>query len=144
MNEELKTALLENGLAEYIELFEKEKLLSFEDIVDLNKDDFKELGINALGDRKKLMTLIKSSSLDNGNEAPISIYEKSNTTDKSNEQYAQNKKEQSSQPMVVVTNSGGSENASHTGLAGILGGVIGAFAVIVIILIILSNESWTL
>ena len=53
MDEKLKKALQDNGLEEYIELFEKEKILSFEELASLDKDDFKELGITTLGDRKK-------------------------------------------------------------------------------------------
>jgi len=51
MNEELRNLLKENNLSEYIEIFEREK-----------QDDYKELGINALGDRKKFLKLFSDNS----------------------------------------------------------------------------------
>ena len=196
MNEELRQILEENNLSDYIEILEKEKIFSIEDMKDLSQDDYKELGITALGDRKKFLKLFKDDSSKetevikavvvaeeqfvnttrNGKKfcykqsEPNKLYcpkchsavsedsficwncnenlvEKSASLVQSNSSYSPfpdygySKHEES--PNIVINNGGDSSSAAHTGLAGVLGGIIGAFAVIVIILIILSNESWT-
>jgi len=49
--------LTENGLQEYIPLFEKNKLTDINIISELTEDDFQKIGINIMGDRKKILKL---------------------------------------------------------------------------------------
>jgi hypothetical protein len=49
----------ENELNEYIDLFEKNKLNNNEIISDLTEKDLEKLGINIMGDRKKILKLFQ-------------------------------------------------------------------------------------
>jgi hypothetical protein len=49
--------LTENGLQEYIPLFEKNKLTDINIISELTEDDYQKIGINIMGDRKKILKL---------------------------------------------------------------------------------------
>ena len=82
-----------------------------------------------------------SSKVESKNEDIVLVEEKPIPI---SEESSKKKDDEAAQPNVVVTTSSCNESATHTGLAGVLGGIIGALAVIVIILIILSNESWVL
>ena len=53
-----KDILLENKLDEYISTFEKNKLLDFMTISELNENDLEKLEIVIMGDRKKILRLI--------------------------------------------------------------------------------------
>ena len=58
-----KDILIENNLNEYIEVFEKNKLTDPEILVEINESDLEKIGINALGDRKKIVKIFSSSAL---------------------------------------------------------------------------------
>ena len=196
MNEELRKILEENSLSEYIEVLEREKLLTVEDLKSLSQDDYKELGINALGDRKKFLKLFADNSssqteiinavvvqddeeyinttrrgrklcykTSNPNhfycpKCHSSVNEDASLCWNCNEDLVDKNyivptessfqshdtleySKTADSPHIVINNAGEHSSAAHTGLAGVLGGIIGAVAVIVIILIILSNESWS-
>jgi hypothetical protein len=49
--------LIQNGLVEYVPLFDQHKLTSFDVISKLTEGDLSELGIHAIGDRKKIKEL---------------------------------------------------------------------------------------
>ncbi|MDR2193048.1 MAG: hypothetical protein LBP19_01035 [Treponema sp.] len=94
--------LIDNGLSEYVSVFDKNKLDSFDIVSKLTENDFSELGITAIGDRKKIKSLFE-------------IKERK-TEDINN---------------VVVTqmiNSEGANNGSILG-AGIIGAVLGGLIV---------------
>lgn len=194
MEEELKKLLEQNNLLEYIDILKKEKILGIDDLKSLTQDDYKEIGIEALGDRKKFLKLFSSDKSDSdknqiSNEISVIQSEepfvdttrngkkfcfKTSEPDKlfcrkchasvsefdslcwnCNESLTDNiypfikSSENDSisknpENLVINNNLGSGGNGVHTGVAGLLGGIIGAVAVIVIILIILSNESWYL
>lgn len=50
-----KDILTESGLSEYCELFEKNKLTDLQIIFELSDNDLKEIGITAMGDRKRIL-----------------------------------------------------------------------------------------
>ena len=56
--EEICDLLLENGFDRSVAGVFRDKKIDGAVLVDLDKDDMKELGISALGDRKKLQQLI--------------------------------------------------------------------------------------
>ena len=53
----IEDILNENNLGEYIDLFVKNKITDLKLISNLNELDFEKLGINILGDRKKIMMI---------------------------------------------------------------------------------------
>ena len=53
----IEDILKENNMDEYIEIFQKNKLVDFEIISKLNDSDFEKIGINILGDRKKIINI---------------------------------------------------------------------------------------
>ncbi|MDR2738784.1 MAG: SAM domain-containing protein [Treponema sp.] len=57
MNEELRKFLIDNGFEEYVEIFEKNKILTTRDLKELTESDLEKIGIMALGDRKKIVKL---------------------------------------------------------------------------------------
>ena len=126
----IKSMLSEKNLDEYIELFEKNKLDTIEVLSELNDDDLINIGVNILGDRKKLLSLFRKNEVvvDNVIAKPI---EDDNM-----------RKEERSVPIII--NNAPGNNTGHTGLAGLLGGIIGAVAVIAFILYILSTETFNL
>ena len=134
MNEELKNKLIENGLSEYIDMLEQQRLNTEDLLSELTQSDFEKIGINFIGDQKKMLKLFQKPEIVDA----IAI----NSTPKFYEE--NDEKEKISQPIVINNASGDNSNAAHTGLAGILGGILGAVAVIVIILVILSNETFQL
>ena len=140
VTEELRKILEENNLAEYIEIFEREKLYIIEDLESLGQDDYKELGITALGDRKRFISLF-SIGMDLDIRRPA-VVEEVEQLDFPTYGFEDNKTKATT-PNIVINNAGENSSTAHTGLAGVLGGIIGAATVIVIILVILSNESWT-
>lgn len=133
MTNELKEIFEQNNLAEYVELFETHKLNTIDDLKELTESDYTEIGITALGDRKRLVKLFYEEK-----SLPVPIQEQSdNSSQKTDENTTQREN-------INVSVSTPSSNNSGSGLAGLLGGVIGAAVVIIIILIVLSNESWSI
>jgi hypothetical protein len=57
MSDDLIKILTENDLADYISIFEQNKLNSIELLSDITESDYEKIGISALGDRKKLLKL---------------------------------------------------------------------------------------
>jgi len=132
MNDELKEKLVENSLSEYIDLLEKQKVNTEELLSELTQYDFEKIGITIVGDQKKFLKLFPKNDT---NETKISnlpvIY--------NYEGKYEEKRERETKP-IIITNTSDSGNAAHTGLAGLIGGILGAAAVITFILIIISNE----
>ena len=54
-----KDVLLENGLEEYIDVFEKNKLTNLEILSELNENDLEKLGIVIMGDRKRILKIFR-------------------------------------------------------------------------------------
>lgn len=128
MTEELKQDLVSINFDKYVEIFEREGLNDFSDLENLSEADYEKIGIVAMGDRKKLVRLYGKQGQTLLVETRIVGY------------YSSNHENTSPQPTVIMNNT----ESLHTGIAGVLGGIIGALAVIVIILVILSNETWHL
>lgn len=59
--DEVKKLLKENGLESYIQIFEEQHLLDRKVLSSLTKDDYRELGISLIGDRKKMELLFSTS-----------------------------------------------------------------------------------
>jgi predicted Ser/Thr protein kinase len=59
-----KNILEQNGFAEYIEIFEKNKINNADVILTLNEQDLESMGISAVGDRKRIIQIFKESSPD--------------------------------------------------------------------------------
>jgi hypothetical protein len=57
MTEELREILMNNDLADYVQIFEKHKLLDVKIVSDLTESDLEKIGVSALGDRKKILRL---------------------------------------------------------------------------------------
>jgi hypothetical protein len=57
-----KNILEQNGFSEYIEIFEKNKIDNADVILTLNEQDLESMGINAVGDRKRIIQIFKDSS----------------------------------------------------------------------------------
>ena len=57
MDENVKNILLNNGLEQYIDLFEEEKLMDLGILKTITENDYEKIGISSLGDRKKLLGL---------------------------------------------------------------------------------------
>ena len=58
----VKEILEENGLSEYAGIFEQNKLTSVGVLADLTENDYAQIGITVLGDRKKLMKLFSGDT----------------------------------------------------------------------------------
>ena len=58
-----KTILNENGMGGYIVLFEKNKLNELDLIVDLSENDYEKLGIELMGDRKRLLKIFSKDNI---------------------------------------------------------------------------------
>jgi hypothetical protein len=56
-NSPVHIKLIENSFAEYVPIFDQHKLTSFDIIAKLTESDLSELGIHAIGDRKKIKEL---------------------------------------------------------------------------------------
>ena len=54
-----KDILIENNLSQYIELFEKNNLTDIIIISELNETDYEKIGINTMGDRKKIIKIFR-------------------------------------------------------------------------------------
>jgi hypothetical protein len=77
----LKTT--ENDISEYIPMFNQHKLNSFDIISRLTENDLSELGITAIGDRKKIKSLFETKegkSEDTKNNVVVSQIVKSEET----------------------------------------------------------------
>lgn len=141
LDAELQKILEENDLQSYIEILEKEKMYSVEDLRDLSQKDFEDLGIYTLGERKKFSRLFSSTNLDKNLPATQSTQ---NNTAPVEEKKSDDTNSNKPEAIIINNNTGTGGSGAHTGLAGVLGGILGAAAVIIIGLIILSNESWSL
>jgi hypothetical protein len=58
----IKEILEENGLSEYISTFEQNKLTSADVLAELTENDYVQIGITVMGDRKKMMRLFSGKS----------------------------------------------------------------------------------
>ncbi|MFP3042392.1 SAM domain-containing protein [Treponema primitia] len=74
--------LLENNLSEYISIFDKHKLNSLDIISKLTENDLSELGIIAIGDRKKIKSIfdIAERKIDESNKVVVTQTVKSEET----------------------------------------------------------------
>ena len=140
IDNDLRKILTDNDLQSYIEILEREKIFSINDLSELTQDDYKELGITALGDRKRFVKLFAKDS-DNLPELQNNQTVESQPVSNNNSQQNDPNKPDA---IIINNNTGSGGNAAHTGIAGVIGGILGAVAVIVIGLIILSNESFQL
>jgi biopolymer transport protein ExbB/TolQ len=59
INTSWRSILEQNGFSEYIKLFEKNKTDSADVILALNEQDLAAMGINAVGDRKRIIQTFK-------------------------------------------------------------------------------------
>ena len=59
-----KDIFLENNLEEYIGVFEKNKLTDLNIIMELNESDLEKLGIDIMGDRKKILKIFSIDALE--------------------------------------------------------------------------------
>jgi hypothetical protein len=50
--------LKENGLEQYISVFEKQNLTDIDTILSLNEQDLEKIGVETLGDRKRLINVL--------------------------------------------------------------------------------------
>jgi len=137
MNDKLKEKLIENGLYDYINIFEQHKLDTEELLSDLTQFDFDKMGINLIGDQKKILSLFKKEEIFEPIINTPAIY-------KFEEKYEDKRDKENPSHIIINVPNGDRGNAVHTGIAGIIGGILGAVAVIVIILVILSNETFSL
>lgn len=140
LDAELLRILEENDLQSYIKILETEKMYSVEDLRDLSQKDFEELGIYTLGERKKFTRLFSSANLNKNLPATQTPQNKTLPVEENKSDDANASKPEA----IIINNTGTGSSGAHTGLAGVLGGIVGAAAVIIIGLIILSNESWSL
>lgn len=134
MKKELKKDLKSINFDKYIKIFEHEGLKDFSNLKNLTEEDYEKIGVSDLGDRKILVKLYSCQ------EKAFSI--KQSETDLENKNTQQQIPQ--SIPIIVNNTGGSSHNEWATGLAGVIGGILGALAVIVLILFILSNETWHL
>ena len=63
MNENIRKILSENGLEEYISLFEKNRLDNLEILSNINESDYEKMGISIMGDRKRLIKLFYENEM---------------------------------------------------------------------------------
>jgi hypothetical protein len=63
MDEGLKKILTENGLEEYIGIFEQNKLTTGDLLAEITEADYEKIGVVAMGDRKKLLKLFDKVKL---------------------------------------------------------------------------------
>jgi predicted membrane protein len=61
INNTWKDLLKQNGFSEYIELFEKNKLDNADVLLALTEQDLGTMGINAIGDRKRIIQILKDT-----------------------------------------------------------------------------------
>ena len=90
-----------------------------------------------MGDRKRFIKLFSEQTENLPEIQQTQITETKSEKENSNQQDESKKPE-----TVIINNTTGS--SAHTGIAGVIGGILGAVAVIAIGLIILSNESFQL
>jgi len=129
----VKLMLSENKLDEYIEIFEKNKLDTVEILSDLDDNDLINIGINILGDRKKLLNIFKNKESDIPKPVDSNFFKQEEVN---NPIIIQN-------PMVKGEDFETSFNRSFGGgLGGIVAGILGVILVIVIVLALLSNETF--
>jgi hypothetical protein len=56
-NKNYKDILIENGMSVYIQVFEKNKIDDLSIIVELTENDYEKMGIELMGDRKRLLKI---------------------------------------------------------------------------------------
>jgi len=121
MTQNLKDLLGENGLSEYIELLEEQRLDSEELLADLNQGDFEKLGIKLIGDQKKFIKLFSSKSI---TALDVVSYEREATPIDINNNNTKND-EEDKQPNIVIQNNPDSGSGVHGAVGGIIGAIIG-------------------
>jgi len=57
LSEKVQNVLINNDLGEYIQLFEEHKLDRIEILKDMTEKDYENIGVIAIGDRKRLVNL---------------------------------------------------------------------------------------
>jgi hypothetical protein len=117
LTEELRNILSENGLSGYIDLLEQQKLDTEKLLTELNRSDFEKLGINYIGDQKKMLKLFSKKQ-----EFPATIipYSVIDTKSETHENKTKNDTE-AIPPNVIIQNTTGGSSGAHTGLAGVVG-----------------------
>ena len=65
MTDKLKEILEKNNLTEYMSIFEQHKVLDIDTMSELNENELEKIGINALGDRKKILKLFSPKNINN-------------------------------------------------------------------------------
>jgi hypothetical protein len=60
-----KDILIRNDMEEYITLFENNRLSDLSIIMDLTENDYEKLGIEFMGDRKRLLKIFSKNEIDN-------------------------------------------------------------------------------
>lgn len=70
--EDIENKLIENGLSDYIELFEKNHLFDIDVLKMMTNEDYSSIGISIIGDRKKLIKIFSEVQSENNskNEEP--------------------------------------------------------------------------
>ena len=80
--------MIKNDLGEYIPIFEKNKINEIEIIIDLHEIDYEKMGIEIMGDRKKLLKIFSKYEL---KKTIKNIQVKSVNDDNSSQEYEENK-----------------------------------------------------
>jgi len=73
MNNELRDLLENNGLNEYIDLFESNRVFDISTFNLLSDSDFEKIGVSAIGDRKRLLALANKND---ANPKALVVYSK--------------------------------------------------------------------
>jgi hypothetical protein len=60
-----KDILITNNLDEYIALFEENKLNDLSLLIDMTEDDYEKIGIELIGDRKRLKKIFSKEGIKN-------------------------------------------------------------------------------
>lgn len=70
--EDIENKLIENGLSDYIDLFEKNHLFDIDVLKMMSNEDYSSIGISIIGDRKKLIKIFSEIQHENNskNEEP--------------------------------------------------------------------------
>lgn len=58
-SDEIKQKLIDNGLENYIPLFEEHHLLDISALSTMTNEDYLSIGVTIIGDRKKLLSLFE-------------------------------------------------------------------------------------
>jgi hypothetical protein len=131
------TMLIDNGLSEYVAIFDQHKLTSFDIVSKLTESELSELGIHAIGDRKKIKELFTTQNNPQTEIIPYSseatpYIKDANGTNNNNENKYQ-------QPTVVIENKSGGGSGIHGAVGGIIGAIIGVIIAGTLIFWIIGN-----